>query len=160
MKRPFVSLWLVVCCLFGCLAALEGYGKRQEAVCGQKAADLKLAVERMRQETVGKPTAVHASGGFVSAGDTGQASAYHLRRLDESEAFQPFRTRVEGVDTSLQSMYPTGLFLVNLEPGVNAEPSQVNWGNKWIQSFYRVADWLNGREGKSFSYGMLNGFQI
>lgn len=158
MKRPFVSLWLVVCCLFGCLAALEGYGKRQEAVCGQRAADLKLAVERMRQEAGGKPTTGSSSGGFVSTGDTGQASAYHLRRLDESEAFQPLRTRIEEVDTGLQSMYPGGLFLVDLWPATGAGLAQIGAGNEWMESFYRVADWLNGRAGKSFSYGMLNGF--
>lgn len=157
MKRPFISLWLVACCLFGCLAALEGYGKRQEADCGQKAADLKVAADRIRQGTMGTQTVICASSDLVSALDTG-TSIHHLRRLDESEAFQSRQMRAEGADTTLQSMYPPGRFLANGWPVAIAGPVQVMVGNKWMTSFFRMADWLESGAGTGLPYGMLNGF--
>lgn len=158
MKRPFVSLWLVACFLFSCLAALEGLEKKQETVGRQQAADLKAAAGRIGQGTIGKQAVACASWSMASARDSGNASLHHLRRLDESETFLPMPVRAEQTDTTLQSMYPGGGFLASLWPASLAEPVQAISGNGWTEPFGRLADWLQSLTGKSFSYPLLNGF--
>lgn len=150
-KRPFVNILLFAFCLFCCVAQ-ESCGKMQKAACKRGAADGK------RQSGVVKNTTQSIFLTIVSKSDTVTAPICHMRRIDESEAFQPIPVKEERAELVLQTGYVENRFIADLRAGTDARAAWAGRKKHGEGSIDHRSDWLESRAGGHFHYPIQDGF--
>lgn len=175
--RPLVGIMLFACCLFCCMTG-GGQQKTPETVATPKMPDCrpiactelpdkaatkstgcvctccqKARIPNCDDESVGSSTAMAADAHqtIVFHWDTEEnLPLRHLRRIDESEAFQPMLTE-EKADTTLK-------FLYGMPAWKDDKPGQLATGKEWKESLYYLVTWLESRAGGYFYLQMIDDF--
>lgn len=176
--RPLVGIMLFACCLFCCMTG-GGQQKTPETVATpETAVDRPMACMQLPGGADTKSTGCicascrgtripncdgEAVGSCTAlAADLHQTiifhwereenvSLRHLRRIDESETFQPMPTG-EKADTTLK-------FLYGMPAGMDDNRKQLAIGREWKESlYYLVTSWLEGRAGGYFYCYVMDDF--
>lgn len=175
--RPLVGIMLFACCLFCCMTE-GGAEKRPETVATPTTADSQpiactqpphgggtkatgcvctgcrgTRIPNGDDEAVGSCTTLAAVSHqtIIFQWDTEEdLPLRHLRRIDESEAFQSMPTG-EKVDTTLK-------FLYGVPTWKDENPKQFAIGKEWKESLYYWVAWLESRAGGYFYCRMMDDF--